>query len=221
MGPRAAVRGGWRCGRTPGPTPRRRAWLSSPRAGDDGGAHRSGAVGWPALRRDLSEKGDRLAAVEAYAGPLSRRPSSMEDPPRLVELADKTYASAADASSPSSSRAPRTAPSRWAQPGRSWAGSVSERQSPAGEWLSKHPDDAEAAGSARPSKITWFFCSENEKQPVSFARFSGGSAGRPGHRPPPGPRTSRSRQLWTRSRRSFVFSWPITTRPGVSRLYSV
>lgn len=54
---------------------------------------------WPGLRGDLlAEKGERLAAVEAYTLALSLAPADLEWRIRrgFVELADKTYASAAE-----------------------------------------------------------------------------------------------------------------------------
>jgi len=104
---------------------------------------------WPALRGAiLAEKGDRLAAVEAYTQALSLAPAELEWKIRrgFVELADKTYASAADdfQSVLKSRPKDRTVTMGLAQAlmGQDLLPSARVLLD---EWLSKHPDDAEAA----------------------------------------------------------------------------
>ena len=104
---------------------------------------------WPGLRGAILEsKGDRIGAVEAYTAACGLAPSDLDWRLRrgAVELADKTYAAAADdfrevlRSRPND----RTAALGLA---RSLAGlgQTSSARIALDDWLRKHPDDGEAA----------------------------------------------------------------------------
>ena len=104
---------------------------------------------WPALRGDiLAEKAERLGAVEAYSRALSLAPAELEWRLRrgFVELADKTYASAADDFLTVLRSRPKD---RRATLGLAEA-LVGQELLPSArilldEWLGKHPEDSEAA----------------------------------------------------------------------------
>jgi len=104
---------------------------------------------WPALRAAiLAENGDRMAAVEAYTQALSLAPAELEWKIRrgFVELADKTYASAADDFQSVLKSRPKdrsvTLGLAQALMGQDLLPSARVLLD---EWLSKHPDDADAA----------------------------------------------------------------------------
>ena len=104
---------------------------------------------WPGLRGAILEaKGDRVGAVEAYTAASSLAPSDLDWRLRraVVELAEKTYASAADDFRAVLRSRPQD---RVAALGlaRSLAGSgqTSSARMALDDWLRKHSDDAEAA----------------------------------------------------------------------------
>ncbi|HLY08460.1 MAG TPA: O-antigen ligase family protein [Planctomycetota bacterium] len=104
---------------------------------------------WPGLRGDiLAEKADRLAAVEAYTQALSLAPAELEWRIRrgFVELADKTYASAAEDFQSVLKSRPQE---RRVLVGLAQALAGQDLYPSArillDEWLRKHPDDAEVA----------------------------------------------------------------------------
>jgi Flp pilus assembly protein TadD len=111
---------------------------------------------WPALRGAiLAEKGERLSAVEAYTQALFLAPAQLEWKIRrgFVELADKTYASAAeDFQSVLKSRPQdRTVTMGLA---RALMGQdlLPSARVLLDEWLRKHPEDAEAAALQQETK---------------------------------------------------------------------
>lgn len=104
---------------------------------------------WPGLRGTILEaKGDRVGAVEAYTAACGLAPADLDWRLRraLVELADKTYAAAADDFREVLRSRPRD---RAAALGlaRSLAGlgQSSSARIHLDDWLRKHPDDGEAA----------------------------------------------------------------------------
>ena len=104
---------------------------------------------WPGLRGAILEaKGDRVGAVEAYTAACGLAPSELEWRLRrgLVELADKTYAAAADDFRAVLRSRPQD---RSAALGlaRSLAalGQAASARIQLDDWLRKHPEDAEAA----------------------------------------------------------------------------
>ncbi|MBV8881350.1 MAG: tetratricopeptide repeat protein [Planctomycetaceae bacterium] len=104
---------------------------------------------WPALRGDiLAEKGERLAAVEAYTAALALAPAELEWRVRrgFVELADKTCAAAADDFQAVLKSRPKD---RRVTLGLARA-LIGQDLLPSArvlldEWLRRSPDDAEAA----------------------------------------------------------------------------
>jgi tetratricopeptide (TPR) repeat protein len=104
---------------------------------------------WPGLRGTILEaKGDRVGAVEAFTAACGLAPSDLDWRLRraLVELADKTYAAAADDFREVLRSRPqdRTAALGLA---RSFAGlgQSSSARIHLDDWLRKHPDDGEAS----------------------------------------------------------------------------
>jgi len=104
---------------------------------------------WPGLRGTILEsKGDRVGAVEAYTAACALAPSDLEW--RLsrgvVELADKTYAAAADDFREVLRSRPNDRPAALGL-ARSLAGlgQAPSARIVLGDWLRKHPEDGEAA----------------------------------------------------------------------------
>jgi Flp pilus assembly protein TadD len=104
---------------------------------------------WPGLRGAILEsKGDRVGAVEAYTAACALAPSDLEW--RLsrgvVELADKTYAAAADDFREVLRSRPNDRPAALGL-ARSLAGlgQAPSARIVLGDWLRKHPEDGEAA----------------------------------------------------------------------------
>lgn len=104
---------------------------------------------WPGLRGEILEsKGDRVGAVEAYTAACGLAPSDLDWRLRraMVELADRTYAAAADDFREVLRSRPADRPSALGL-ARSLAGlgQTSSARIALDDWLRKHPDDGEAA----------------------------------------------------------------------------
>jgi len=104
---------------------------------------------WPALRGQiLAEKGERMAAVEAYTQALTLAPAELEWKIRrgFVELADKTYASAAeDFQSVLKSRPQDREVTMGLARALLGQDLLPSARILLDDWLRKHPGDAEAA----------------------------------------------------------------------------